>query len=359
MRRVLYVCDAASVHTRRWAEYFYDQGIEVHVASFRPAKIDGVEIHVLSTGRLGRPGYLFAIPQLRALWRKLRPDVVHAQYVTSYGYIAAMAGLHPLVVTAWGTDVLISPRQSQLSKFLAHFALRDADVVTTVAEHMNAAVVELGVPADRVIALPFGVDCQRFHLPEVPPSPPPPLRLICTRNFAPVYAVDSLIEAVAQVRGRGLSIEVDLVGAGPLETSLRELVQRFGLDNIVRFRGHVDHATLARWLGDHHVFVTPARSDGNNVSLNEAMACGCFPIATDIPANSQWLRDGDNGLLYPAGDAQALARCIERAAADPAWRARAAVQNRRIVEERADWRSGAEKMKSLYAQAMARHAQKG
>jgi glycosyltransferase involved in cell wall biosynthesis len=221
---------------------------------------------------------------------------------------------------------------------------------------MNAAVVELGVPADRVIAMPFGVDCSQFRLPDRPPPPAPPLRLICTRNFAPIYAVDSLVEAVAAARDRGLAIQVSLVGAGPLEAELRGQVQRLGLAEVVRFRGHVDHVTLARLLGEHHVFVTPARSDGNNVSLNEAMACGCFPIATDIPANTQWLQDGENGLLYPAGDARSLARCIERAAADAGWRARAALLNRRIVEARANWRASVERMKSIYARAIAREA---
>lgn len=359
MKRLLFVSDALSIHTRRWAEAFRDEGVEVHVASFRDAKISGVQVHHLRTAGLGRLGYMLAVPMLRRLMREINPDIVHAQYVTSYGFVSALAGMRPRIVTAWGTDVLISPRQSPLSKFLARFALRNADFVTTVAEHMNAAVIELGIPSDRVIALPFGVDCKRFHLPEVSPPPPPPLRLICTRNFAPVYAVDTLINAIAEVRGRGLSIEVDLVGAGPLEPLLREQVHQRELDDIVRFRGHVDHETLARWLGDHHIFVTPALSDGNNVSLNEAMACGCFPIATDIPANAQWLQDGDNGLLYPSGEAQALASCIERAAADPELRARAALQNRRIVEERADWRASVERMKTLYEKAIARHAQKG
>lgn len=359
MKRLLFVSDARSIHTRRWAECFRDEGIEVHIASFRSADIAGVQVHHLPTAGLGRLGYLLAVPKLRLLMRQINPDIVHAQYVTSYGFVSALAGMRPRILTAWGTDVLISPRQSRLSRFLARFALRKADVVTTVAEHMNAAVVELGVPPDRVIALPFGVDCQRFHLPEDLPQSPPPLRLICTRNFAPIYAVDSLINAVAEVRSRGLSVEVDLVGAGLLEPSLRELVHQQGLDSVVRFRGHVNHETLSRWLGDHHIFITPALSDGNNVSLNEAMACGCFPIATDIPANAQWLRHGENGLLYSAGNVQALSRCIERAAADPLWRARVAVQNRRIVEERANWRTSVEKMKTLYEQAITCHMRKG
>ncbi|MBC7603797.1 MAG: glycosyltransferase family 4 protein [Ramlibacter sp.] len=352
MKRILYVSDAASVHTRRWAEYFRDQGAEVHVASFRPAQIDGVEVHLLGSGRWGRLGYFLAIPRLRALARSLRPEVVHAQYVTSYGFLAAAAGLRPLVVTAWGTDVLISPRESTLLRWLASFAVRRADAVTTVAQHMNAAVAALGVPIDAVSAVPFGVDTQHF----VPPSPArteaSPLRLICTRNFGPVYSVHTLVEALQLLRKRGLALQVDLVGEGPLRSELQSQVVRAGLDASVTFWGHVDHAQLAQLLAAAHLFVTPALSDGNNVSLNEAMACSCFPIATDIPANSQWIEPGVNGLLYPAGNAVCLADAIEQAARDVALRQRAAALNRHIVENRADWRVCVARMEETYRFAM-------
>ncbi len=351
--RVLFVCDAASVHTRRWAEYFRDQGIEVHVASFRPATIEGVRVHVLGTSRLGRLGYFFAIPRLRALARRIRPDVIHAQYVTSYGFLAAAAGLRPLVVTAWGSDVLISPAQSRLLRWLASYAVRHADAVTTVAQHMNAAVAALGVPVARVNAVPFGVDTGHFMpLPGERPQATP-LRLICTRNFGPIYSVDTLVEALRQVRERGLALQVDLVGEGPLRSDLQAQVARCGLDDCVRFHGHVDHTRLAQLLAEAHLFVTPALSDGNNVSLNEAMACASFPIATDIPANAQWIEHGVNGLLYPAGDALRLGEAIEQAARDVAMRERAAGLNRHIVETRADWRVCVARMEETYRRAIA------
>jgi glycosyltransferase involved in cell wall biosynthesis len=356
MKSILFVSDAATVHTRRWAEYFRDEGVDVHVASFRDAQIPGVQVHRLPTGGLGRVGYLLAVPVLISLARRIRPDVVHAQYVTSYGFISALARLRPRVVTAWGTDVLISPQQSVLSRFLAGHAVRSADAVTTVAEHMNAAVEALGVAPERVEAVPFGVDANRFRPATKPPPAPPPLRLICTRNFGPVYAIDNLVEAIATVRRSGVALQVSLVGAGPLRGELEAQVARLGLGEVVRFHGQVDHSQLATMLADHHVFVTPARSDGNNVSLNEAMACGCFPIATDIPANAQWLRDGVNGLLYPAGDAARLAACIERAADDGELRGRAAQINRRVVEERADWGVCVARMKATYVTAIERHA---
>jgi L-malate glycosyltransferase len=349
MRCVLHVADAASIHTRRWAEYHRDQGLEVHVASFRPASIECAQTHLLPSVGLGKLGYVFAVPALRALSRRVRPDVVHAQYVTSYGFVAALAHLRPLIVTAWGSDVLISPRESRVMRAIASYAVRHADAVTTVAEHMNAPVAALGVPLDAVEAVPFGVDTERFR----PPSAPRPrvdgaCRIICTRNFAPVYDVGTLLRALAQLRDGHSRWTLDLVGDGPLRHSLESEARALGLGDSVRFLGHVDPMRLSELLADSDIFVTPSHSDGNNVSLNEAMACGSFPIGTEIPANAQWLEHGTNGLLYPAGNSSALAACLRRALQDVALRQRAAIDNRRIVETRADWRRCVTRMDEIY-----------
>ena len=351
--RVLYVADAASVHTQRWAVAFRDLGAEVAVASFRPAVIEGVAVHRLPTAGLGRAGYLLALPALRQLSARLRPDVVHAQYLTSYGFLAAAARLRPLVVTAWGSDVLVSPQESALARWLVGRALRGADAVTTVAEHMNAAVVALGAPAERVQAVPFGVDSQLFRPPAEAPAAPPPLRIISTRNFAPIYSVHTVVAAARLLQAQGLALALDLVGQGPLEGELRAQVQAAGLQACTRFLGHVSHTQLVGLLGAAHVFVSSAVSDGNNVSLNEAMACGCLPVATDIAANAQWIDHGRNGLLFAPGDAPALAEGIARAAADAAWRRTAAAENRRIVEQRADWRVNVQRMQGIYHRLMA------
>jgi glycosyltransferase involved in cell wall biosynthesis len=123
------------------------------------------------------------------------------------------------------------------------------------------------------------------------------------------------------------------------------------LESHIHFHGHVDHQVLAGLLAGSDIFVTPALSDGNNVSLNEAMACGCFPIASNIPANSQWITDGVNGYLYPAGDVTRLADAIEMAIDKTELRLSARTANRAIVETKVDWRICVKRMDDIYQQA--------
>src|SRR5690348_12064120 len=125
--RIMLLSDALSTHTQRWCSAWVERGHEVHLVSFRKANLPGITFHKLSTYGLGRLGYFLAIPRLRRLERAVRPDITHANYVTSYGFLAAAAGLVPLVITAWGTDVLISPWKSRFYFHLARYALAKAD----------------------------------------------------------------------------------------------------------------------------------------------------------------------------------------------------------------------------------------
>jgi len=345
--KILLVSDAASIHTRRWAEHFRDQGFEVHVASFRPWDIPGVAVHVLPTFGLGKTGYLFAIGRLKRLAKEIKPDICHAHYVTSYGFLAAVAGLRPLIVTAWGSDVLVSPRNSRLLRWFTQYALRHADLVTTVAAHMDPVVAKFGVPAERILSIPFGVDTDLFRRAENRSTPRHPLRIVSTRSLEEIYSVDTAIKAVHLVRAKGLDVLLDIVGDGSLRIELEALANRLGVTDLVRFRGRLKFGDLLESLRDAHLFVSTAISDGNNISLNEAMSVGCFPIVTDIPANSQWITHGDNGLLFDCGNHEQLAEMIMRAEREDRFD-EVAAENRGIVLEKANWRLCTARMKALY-----------
>lgn len=345
--RILLAGDAPSIHLRRWATALAAAGEDIHVASFRPADVGSIPVHPLPTFGLGKAGYVLAAPALARLVRRLRPGILHAHYATSYGLVGALVGGPPLVITAWGSDTIVAPRESAVLRGALRYALARADAVTSMAEHMNASIEALGVHPARLHVLPFGVDAGRFH-PDSEVARDESL-VICTRNFAPVYDVATLVRAVALLHARGRRVRVDLIGAGPLRADLERLTTELGLDDSVRFLGHVPHETLPALLQGAGVFVTPSHSDGNNISLNEAMAAGCTPIVTDIPANTQWITHGTTGFVYPPGDSNALAAAIVAALDAPAaWRDAARTANIERVRRDANWPAAVARMRELY-----------
>jgi glycosyltransferase involved in cell wall biosynthesis len=102
------------------------------------------------------------------------------------------------------------------------------------------------------------------------------------------------------------------------------------------FSGGVSDSAIKDALQSASYYLSASLSDGASSSLLEAMACGLFPIISDIPANREWITHEKNGLLFPAGDDSALSACIRRAIVGEPWMAQARISNRRLVEERAN-----------------------
>jgi glycosyltransferase involved in cell wall biosynthesis len=140
-----------------------------------------------------------------------------------------------------------------------------------------------------------------------------------------------------------------IVGSdGPLRNELTLLAEKLGVKNNLTFIGWIPFYDLLRFYSEADVVISTALSDGNNVTLNEAMACGAFPIATDIPANKQWIVSGENGFLFPPGDWESLAKMIILALNDEAMRNVAAEKNWKIVQQRASWQKYMKLMTEIY-----------
>jgi glycosyltransferase involved in cell wall biosynthesis len=269
----------------------------------------------------------------------LSPDLVIAYRTTSYGFLGALSGFHPLVVASQGeTDVWpVDSWSAGLKRWMARTCLRHADLIHAWGDHMAEEHVALGATGDRILVRPRGVDLERF-VPAAAGNPGDALRLVVTRSLFPEYRHDVILDAVAAVAGRGIPVSVDIAGDGVTRSALARQVRQLGLDGQVRFHGRVTHQRLPELLRRCNVYVSTPITEGVSASLLEAMACGCYPIVTDLVANRYWITHRVNGMLVPVGNAPAL----EHALVD-LWRQRAliaevATRNRALVAEKASLR---------------------
>jgi len=106
------------------------------------------------------------------------------------------------------------------------------------------------------------------------------------------------------VRARRPDARLHLLGGGSQEGLLRQLADDLALGDAVRFHGRLDDAGMAAVLARCKLSISVPQSDATSVSVLESMACGLAVIASDLPANREWLRAD---ALLPSGDADALA----------------------------------------------------
>lgn len=329
--RLAFVAPGNSIHTRRWLEFLVRRGHAVGLVSYGRLvePIEGVELLLelgaLGTGRAGPGAYVRAALRTRAALRRFAPQVLHAHFVTGPGWLAAAAGLRPLVVSAWGSDVLLDP-QRRLVRALHRLTLRRCDHATCDAAAVEAALVSLGMPARRITRIVWGVDTSVFRPRAADEArklfavPSDAFVVLAMRGLRPLQNPLTIIRAFRRL----LAVRPDavlLLKLGPGDEGLPPDVRR-ELETIDPDRVQVvpalPHASLADLYAAADVCVSVPSSDGTSVALLEAMASGCAVVASDLPANREWIRDGENGLLVSA---DGLAAALERLAAAPATRA--------------------------------------
>lgn len=347
-----YLADASSIHTRRWAAHFAGRGYQVHVISFLPGDIPGATVHLIYAGPVQAAGgnwrYLLSLPVLRRRLRRLRPDLLHAHYLTSYGLLGALSGCRPLVLTAWGSDVLVTPRRSWVYRLLLRLTLAHADLVTSDAQAMSQELLGYGLPAGRLLTIPLGVNRRLFHT-EGREWPPTGCRLLSARDLLPNTDLETVLRALAVARQKIPSLHLDVVGDGPERLRLERLARSLGIEDAVRWHGRVPHEQLASLFRASDLYFALTCSDSTSVSLLEAMACGTFPLVSDLPANREWITPGVNGLLFRLGDVQGLVEAMIGVASDPELRRRAAQHNSILVAARADWDRNMEQIEAAYS----------
>jgi len=288
--RILILANAQSVHFHRWLIALTASGHEVHVATAEPRAIEGVTVHTLPRYRYQLLRLILSAGPLRRLVAKLKPDIVHAYYLLDYGFMAAFAGMKPLVVTAMGSDVLRGLDVSYRRRFLAGYACRRADYVLTRAEHMNETVRRLGAGGP-VEAVPNGIETRVFAFGGARNSVP---RVLCTRAFRPVYNIMAFILAIAILKRSGKRADFILVGDGTDRPEIEAAIEREGLEDCITLVGALAHDALPAYYASCDIYVSPSLSDGNSVSLMEALAYGIPVIGgyedTDLDGADCYLR---------------------------------------------------------------------
>lgn len=235
------------------------------------------------------------------------------------GYIVARifkARLHVQI----HTDVM-SPyfaEESVLNRIrvcVAKFIIPRANAIRVVSERIKASLLAIGywLPTIPVTVLPILVEHTDLENPsegdlkkEYPQFGFHILmasRLVREKNIEnAIIAIKSLVEAYPRV---GLIV----VGTGPEESKLKNLVSKLGLEKSVIFEGW--KSNLTTYYKTANLFLVTSLYEGYGMTVVEALTQGCPVVMTDVGCASEALKDPQNGIIVPVGDTKALSRALE------------------------------------------------
>jgi len=350
--RILFFADAASVHTRRWVAAVADRGGEAVVITRQPGEVPGAKEVICIAPGADKLSWFKALPEVRRVAREVaarfQPTLVHGHYVTSYGLWAAACGLTcPKVLTAWGSDILVTPRESRLMRLVVAWSLRRADLITADSMDMIDEIARYHpqAPCHQIL---WGADTDLFT-PVAAERRAPGFDVVSLRSWEPNYNIDVIVEAFADfVQQRPQAdARLHLLGGGSLQDALEQQVKQLGLVDVVRFHGRVNDRAMVEAIQRSSVSVSVPTSDATSVSVLESMACGLPIVASDLPANRQWV-DERGGCIVPVRDAQALSQALQQLHDHPQQAARMGPHNRDRIERDASRRGQMDAMWRLY-----------
>ena len=363
--KICYVADGVSLHTQNWLNDFAVKGHEVHLLCWKvmPGYNYNIQVHLLKRyvpkiWPLSQyASFVYWCLQVRQLVNDIKPDIIDGHFVTTYGFMAACAGFHPLVVTAWGSDVLIYSKRNPIFRFTAKYAMNRANAVVCRTAIIKNEISRLGIDSNKIHVVIHGVDNKKFHSKvrdkglrkRLGISPDEPV-VISTRTLAPLYDVITLVKAVPIILSKFPTTKFIIIGKGEQENHFRKLAVSLGIINNVIFMGWIDHDKLPCYLSSSDIYISTSLSDGTSNSLLEAMACNLAPIVSDIPANRQWIKESVNGFLFPVGDHVALAEKVIRLLGNNETKMDFGLRSRRIIESDADTEKEIQKLENIYAQ---------
>lgn len=347
--RILGVGDGRSVIFLRWAWRLAELGHDVHIVSDRitprEEELAGITAHdVRELGAGTRVPFVRRFLFARAigrLARRLDVDLVHAHYLLPYGYWAAEAGVHPLVMSPWNTDIYTYGRERRRGRRWVRKAIEAGDEFVVSSQGNAEETVRLGADPVRVHRIvwyvdlrPFGPEKRVEGLAERFGWPAGSVVVLSLRNYRPNTNLDVLLRAFARVRQEVPEARLVLAARGGWTRAETEaLIRELDLgDSVAMHFAAPDE--LPELCASADIGVSIASTDATPASMIESMASRLPMVMGDAITIDEWITQGDGGEVVQPRDEDAVAAALLKLLRDPELRQRYGERNEQVVRER-------------------------
>jgi PEP-CTERM/exosortase A-associated glycosyltransferase len=304
--------------------------------------------------------------------QEVKPDLIHAHSPALNAVAALRVGRKlgiPVVyeIRAFWEDAAVDHGTSKewglryrLTRGMETWALKRVNAATTICEGLRAEIVSRGIPAQKIEVIPNAVDIGDFSTDGVRDEALALELGLAGRtvlgfigSFYAYEGLDILLNALPAMLAKRPEIRVLLVGGGPQDAALRRQAQELGIAEHVIFTGRVPHSEVQRYYNLVDVLCYPRHKMRLTDLVTplkplEAMAQGRLMVASDVGGHKELIEDGRTGVLFKAGDAQALAAKVLALLDAPQQWPELRQRGRRFVEAERNWAASVARYKNVY-----------
>lgn len=343
--RICYIANSANSHTEKWVKYFLNIGYEVHVISHSNKQIDGAVVHYID---YNLRNFIFKVSEVHRLIDEIKPDILHAQQANTCGLYATSKKGYKVIVSAWGSDVLVGPQKSIILKKIVQYVLKKAYFITSDSEYMSKRIIELGAHEDKVFTFPMGVEDSLLNYKREYTNNDMELKIISNRRLEEIYNIDIIIKGFAKALKENDKLYLTVAADGTKAESLRKIASELGIESNIKFTGRYKPEDIGKMLSENDVFISIPKSDSTSVSLLESMCCGLFPVVCDLPANREWVQNKENGYIIKDINEDSVKSAILWCCENKQHIIDVSHENIDIIKNKALWKNNAKAVEDLY-----------
>jgi colanic acid/amylovoran biosynthesis glycosyltransferase len=308
--------------------------------------------------RLKQLFYFAEAVRLLGLMRSRQLRMLHVHFSNNAADIARLAAaLSESIGTpiVWSMSIHGPTEFSNVEKSDLAAKVHSASTVACISDFCRSQVMAVTAPSEwpKLHVVHMGVDVERFAARDSvrDSEVDDPFRVLFVGRLVPEKGVSLLLDAAVILRRRGVDVQMDIVGAGPMAADLQAGIDRCQLGDSVRLVGPVGQDELPARYAWADAFCLPSFSEGLPVVLMEALLCELPVVTTAIAAIPELVRDGDTGLLVSAGRPDLIADAFERLANDPGLRLRLGQAGRAAVLKDFDGATSGAALAAIFASA--------
>jgi len=384
--KVLMLAPGKSIHSKRSLSWLLESGCHVTFMDYTDPRPQGANSQsyrfipylgmrgrrfyrlVLGSGMADRLGLGLGTFWLRLAERYVKPDIVHVQWVDHRAYCCLKAGLRPLVLSAWGTDINKhflpgaegKKGRSQARRMIGE-TLAGADLVIGHAPDIVAKCALLAGSEIRTEVLTFGVDTTVFHpgyreaaieLRHRLDVPQDATVLLSIRGLMPTYGHHLILEAFAQAQPRLKAAPIlvfrKFAAVEAYEAELCRQVEELGVGQWVRWLDQVPFDQMPAVYALADLIVSYPAMDAFPVTFMEAAACERPVITCRLPSYQGTFAEKYFYMVEPENVAALAETIVKAASQDPADRAERLSEARRVAVQEYDESVSARRLLELY-----------